>query len=276
MNIADVIPVLVTVFNVRSGEYVFINKAVTSLLGYEPRDFIIGGNEFASSLIYPDDLPLIREIVQNAVKTSRGKSYSHAEKVSDFEYRAKHKDGRWVWLYTELCVYSWGKDGRVEYMLNASVDITRRKEAEDALKRFAENKILYEKILINNIADAIIVTDTNYIITSWNKGAEKIYGWKAEEAIGKFARDFIPTDFINSSEAKKWEKDIKKVGYWKGEVIQKIKDGRRVPILASIAIVINDQGEEIGAVAVNRDIRDYSSGSGGKNSSPPESKEDDC
>ncbi len=147
------------------------------------------------------------------------------------------------WYLMRLLPYKVGTS--IEGAVMLFVDI-------DAMKQI-EQQMRYNTILIENIADAIIATDTEYRISSWNKGAEDLYGWKAEEIIGKYAHDILHTRFSDSD--KEIDKKIlfgKK--YWKGEVRQVHKNGKVIYILASIAEVVDGKGKKIGTVAVNKNI----------------------
>ena len=114
----------------------------------------------------------------------------------------------------------------------------------------------FQLCIVDSILDAVIATDLNYHILSWNTAAEQLYGWKEEEVLGKDARNFLPTTFpYNRSE--EWEEQLHTLGYWKGEVVQQSKDGTLIPVLCSISYVKDRTGAIIGAVAINRDIRDW-------------------
>lgn len=128
-------------------------------------------------------------------------------------------------------------------------DISEQKKAEESNR--------YLATLTDNIADAVISTDKDYKIVSWNKGAEQLYGWQAQEVVGKSAVEVIVTEFPNNATGRKeWQEALIEQGYWRGEVLQKRKDGSAVDILASIAAIKDAEGEIIGGVAVNRDITD--------------------
>lgn len=119
-----------------------------------------------------------------------------------------------------------------------------------------EERIKFAAILTQSIADAVIGTEVSndiYHIISWNPGAERLYGFKAEEVIGKPATDVIPSN-MTIDERKNMINNLRAKGFWKGEVIQHNKNGQPIHIQASVALVKDDDGKEIGAVAVNRDI----------------------
>src|SRR5438093_10276943 len=77
--------------------------------------------------------------------------------------------------------------GAVVEIQCASRDITAHKQAEEALRGQAE--------LLNLAHDAIIVRDSQSIITFWNRGAERLYGWSAAEALGRVTHELLQTQF---------------------------------------------------------------------------------
>ncbi len=124
-------------------------------------------------------------------------------------------------------------------------DITERKRTEE--------KIQYQAKLVEDVSDAIVSSDLDFNIVSWNKAAESIYGWKAEEVIGKNIMDTIPVEYpYDDQEAVL--KQFFEEGFWKGEVIQPQKDGTPINILTSVSLIKDIKGNQVGAVAINRDI----------------------
>lgn len=117
----------------------------------------------------------------------------------------------------------------------------------------AEAYIRYQASLLNDVSDAIIATDPDFVILSWNKGAEALYGWTAQEVIGQPISKVIPTTYP-SDNADAVLAQFRSKGYWRGEVIQKHKDGSARYVLADVAWTRDDDGNMTGAVAVNRDI----------------------
>jgi PAS domain S-box-containing protein len=135
--------------------------------------------------------------------------------------------------------------GEMVSVLILSTDISERKKAE--------KKLQYLATLTRSIPDAVVGTDLDYRITCWNNGAEKIYGWKEEEVLGKSGKEVLHTQFPNG-DADLWKQALDTTGFWHGEVVQKRKDGSAVPILVSISHVRDVAGRLIGSVGVNRDI----------------------
>ena len=99
-------------------------------------------------------------------------------------------------------------------------DITERKKAEEATAQQAE--------LIDLSPDAIIVRKLNGTITFWNKGAEKLYGWTKDEAIGQDLNALLKTEFPQSLE--EIQNTLKMDGKWSGEIVHICKDGRKLVV----------------------------------------------
>jgi PAS domain S-box-containing protein len=135
--------------------------------------------------------------------------------------------------------------GKVSTILNVARDITERKEAEE--------KLAYQANLLENVTDAIISTDIDFNIKSWNKAAEKIYGWKENEVLDKEFGKVVITEYPNH-DSEQVLSEYKKNGFWEGEVIQKNNDGKDLNIYAKVSMVRDDNENPMGAVATNRDI----------------------
>lgn len=145
------------------------------------------------------------------------------------------------------------ENGNVERLLAHIIDVTEQVEARKQIE-VANQHLRSAAILTENIADAVVGTDMDYKTISWNKGAENLYGYTSEEAMGKHAKELLRTQFLSDEDKNAWEKNLDTIGKWRGEVVQSKIDGTLVSVLVSIAYVYDEDGKPIGAVAVNRDI----------------------
>jgi PAS domain S-box-containing protein len=148
------------------------------------------------------------------------------------------------------------EDGKIIGQLATSIEVTDQVLARKKIEE-ANRQLQFAATLGQSIPDAVVGTlpaEENYLITTWNKGAETTYGWKADEAIGKPVSAVLQTIFRSEEERKISEAALAGNGYWKGEVTQKTKDGREIITLASIAYIKSAEGKILGAVGVNRDI----------------------
>lgn len=107
--------------------------------------------------------------------------------------------------------------------------------------------------IVNSSNDGIISKDLNGIITSWNSGAEQIFGYTAKEMIGRHISILFPDDKINeeSDISQRIEKG-EKIEHF--ETIRKRKDGKSINVSVSISPLKNDKDEIIGASKIVRDI----------------------
>jgi PAS domain S-box-containing protein len=132
-----------------------------------------------------------------------------------------------------------------DHYANMSIDITDRKHTEEQLA--------YHSLVLENINDAVIASDENFVITHWNKAAEFTYGWKAEEVLGKHGIQIIQTEFPFTT-AKLMRRNIAEIGRWIGEAVQIRKNGSRFPVEVSSIVIRDNDGKISGYVSVNRDI----------------------
>ncbi len=110
--------------------------------------------------------------------------------------------------------------------------------------------------LLETVSDAIISIDHEFRILSWNKAAEQIYGWRAEEVLGKRMADVIPPEYHPDTNNEQVIQEFLANGSWKGEVVQTHKDGIAIQVLASVSALRDQNGELTGAVTINHDITD--------------------
>jgi PAS domain S-box-containing protein len=165
--------------------------------------------------------------------------------IYELEHQVIQIDGTLGWTLSRAIPILDENENIVEWFGTLS-NITEQKEAAE--------KDRYLATLTRNMIDAVISTDKENNIVTWNKGAEKMYGWKAEEVIGKKS-GFLNTDSpLHPEKFKSWQDTFGKLGFWQGEVVQQRKDGSKIQVLASVASIKDDKGNIVGGVAVNRDI----------------------
>lgn len=119
---------------------------------------------------------------------------------------------------------------------------------------FAEsNRMLRELAALPELAhDAMIVRDLDARINYWNKAAEKLYGWKRSEAVGKIVYQLLGTRFpIPLSEV---ESIVLDRGEWQGELIQSTRDNMPVVVESRWALQRDEDGNPIAMLEINRDI----------------------
>ncbi len=119
--------------------------------------------------------------------------------------------------------------------------------------RRAEEQIRYQENLLESVSDAIISTNMDFKIVSWNHGAERMYGWRREQAFGHSVAEITRMEIVDGDIEAATEALVTH-GYWEGEVIQQRRDGTPLHIYAKVTLVHDAGGDAIGAVSINRDI----------------------
>ena len=160
-------------------------------------------------------------------------------------YQITRQDGTRRWVIADGIPLT-DAQGSVTAGLITLQDITIRQHAEHT-SRFLTN-------LFDHVSDAVIATDLKFQITSWNRGAEKIYGWSAGEALGKTVGSLLHTEYLTAENTAQVQIKFYTNGHWQGEVRQKNRHGADVYILASVSLLREQYGRPAGMVAVNRDI----------------------
>jgi PAS domain S-box-containing protein len=142
-------------------------------------------------------------------------------------------------------------------------------------RRRADAQLLYQANLLQSVSDAIMSTDKDFRICSWNRGAEAIYGWSEAEALGKIFYELVPTEYSGETAREETIRELLQIGRWRGElsqtreqaiqalfssghwqaeVRQQRKDGTWIEVLASRTLLRDANGQPAGIVAVNRDV----------------------
>jgi PAS domain S-box-containing protein len=106
--------------------------------------------------------------------------------------------------------------------------------------------------LIELAHDAILIRNPASIIVSWNRGAEELYGWTAQEAIGQVTHTLLKTQFPESREA--LDLVLAAGEQWQGELVHICRDGRQVIVESRQVLVSDEQGQPIAILEINRDI----------------------
>ena len=132
----------------------------------------------------------------------------------------------------------------VAYGVSALRTREDRKRTEKALRERAQ--------LLDLTHDTIFVRDMSDVITFWNRGAEELYGWKSEQAVGKVSHQLTQTIFPARNE--EINAELFRTGRWEGELIHTKRDGMQVTVASRWALQRDEQGNPIAILETNNDI----------------------
>jgi PAS domain S-box-containing protein len=144
-------------------------------------------------------------------------------------------------LWLELHAYPTEDGGLAAY----GHDITERKRAEQRLAHHAN--------LMANLDDAVLGTDAEFVLTVWNRGAERMFGWTAAEALGHKVHELIPTSLSDEAMAAQLD-HLVMTGRWRGAATFYGKDERAVEAEGLTVALQSDQGWVSGYVCILRDV----------------------
>jgi PAS domain S-box-containing protein len=122
-------------------------------------------------------------------------------------------------------------------------DITDRKQNEARLRKQAD--------LLDRVAEAIMVRDRDDRITYWNKGAERMYGWTAEEVHGRLAWEILGS---SPTAIRLAEAQLEATGEWSGEFRRTTRTGRVLTVESLWTLLRDAEGNPVGKVAINIDV----------------------
>ena len=243
-HLLEMLPAAVCVCDL-DGVVVRYNKRAAELWGRSPvpgdaHELYCGSHKLymPSGEVLPHDQTPMME----AVRT--GASFRN------IEVQVEQPSGKRLWVMASIDPLRDDK-GNVIGAINCFQDVTERrpslesKEAEDRSRLLAS--------VVESSDDAIITTDLDTVITSWNRAAEKIYGYSAEEIIGKPVMILLPDD-RKDEETGIIERIRRGERIEHYESTRRRKDGNSVDISLSVSPIKDADGNVIGASKIARDV----------------------
>ncbi len=153
------------------------------------------------------------------------------------------KDGSRFWANVVITALR-DEEGNLRGFAKVVRDITERKRAENQLERRAR--------LLDLTQDAILVRDSEDRIILWNRGAEGMYGWKSEEALGRISHELLKTRFPESLEQA--TSKLLRDGRWEGELWHTKRDGTTIVTASRWALQRDEHADPVSILETNTDI----------------------
>jgi len=220
-----------------AGRITYYNEAAAQLWGHRPE---VGRSEWCGSwkLFWPDGVAMAHSECPMAIAVKERRAVRGTEAI------AERPDGtRIPFIPFPTPIYD--PQGEFIGALNLLVDISDRKRGEDAMQRLAS--------IVESSDDAIVGKNLDGIITSWNKGAERVFGYLAEEIVGRSIKTLIPPEYHNEEDAIIDRiKRGQRVEHY--ETIRQRKHGSRIEVSLTVSPIKNAQGKIVGASKIARDI----------------------
>jgi PAS domain S-box-containing protein len=124
--------------------------------------------------------------------------------------------------------------------------------ARQRAEQQAEATLWEQANLLNLTHDAIFVRDMKSVIRYWNRGAEELYGWTAEQAVGRVVYDLLKTAF--PAPLVQIEGELIRAGRWEGELVHTKKDGSQIVVASRWSLQRDESGAPVAILTTNNDI----------------------
>jgi PAS domain S-box-containing protein len=208
------------------------NKAAERMFGYKAEEII--GKSITT--IIPPELHSEEDLILGKVRKG--------EKIDHFQTVRRRKDGTSIDVSLTVSPIK-DQTGNIIGAAKIARDITYQRKTEEAALKLAA--------IVESSDDAIVSKDLNGIVTSWNQAAERMFGYKPEEIIGKSITTIIPPDLYG-------DEDLILGRIRKGEkvehfqTVRRRKDGSLLDVSLTVSPIKDQDGNVIGAAKIARDI----------------------
>jgi len=192
--------------------------------------------------IYPQDREPIANAWRQAVET-------RAPFMA--EYRLRHASGEWRWTQSSVVALG-GSEAELRGWVAMNADITARKNAE-ASRAESERLTAYLAAIVASSDDAIEAIDLNGVVTAWNAGAERIFGYSVGEMIGQPITRLIAPDRLGEEDGiLRSVRDGIPVDLF--ETVRLCKDGQAIEVSITASPIRDAAGVVVGASKIAHDV----------------------
>ncbi len=218
---------------------VYFSPGYFSMLGYEPEEFPAKPDAWLE-MVHPDDRKRALAVEEACIRND----------VPAFgvEFRMLSHDGTWRWILRRGKVIIRNADGRALRMVGTHIDMTERKQAEEALR---ESEAIY-RTLVENIPQKVFMKDTNSCYVSINEHLARDFGIRPADVFGKTDYDFFPRKLADKYRAN--DKRIMKTGATEELEVHNLSPGKEEWVKTFKTPVRDVNGKIIGVFGIFWDI----------------------
>lgn len=215
---------------------VYVNQAVRTIFGYEPEELI--GQPMTVIMPERHRHPHIQAVDRFMATGERRIPWDGVI------LEGLRKDGTEVPL--EISFGTYEREGR-RFFTGVVRDITERNRAAERV-RFQAN-------LLDAVGEAVIATDLDGRILYWNAFAERLYGWRADEVVGREIAEVTPAP-PSREVAREILQTLRRGEPWTGEFLVRNRDGREFPVLVNDSPILDGDGNLMGTIGTSTEITD--------------------
>jgi PAS domain S-box-containing protein len=220
-------------WNIATRETVYWSDEQFRIFGFDPEKGS-PSHQTVFPRIHPEDQRRVSQTLEVAIREKRDFELEHRIVLPDGTIKHSHVVGHPVL----------NESGDLVEFIGTNMDVTERKRVEESLREQAS--------LLNLTHDSVFVRDMNDVITYWNRGAEELYGWTREEAVGKVSHQLTQTIFPAPLE--EINAELLRTGRWEGELVHTKRDGTQEVVASRWSLQRDEQGLPTAILETNNDI----------------------
>jgi diguanylate cyclase (GGDEF)-like protein/PAS domain S-box-containing protein len=214
------------------GRWLQVNGALCGIVGYTENELLVSDFQ---SITFPEDLnadlAFVRQLIAGDIP--------HYQMVK----RYIHRQGHLVWVLLSVSLVR-DETGKPLYFISQIQDITQRQHAEEKLRDQAA--------LLDLSHDTIMVRGMDGTILFWNHGAEEMYGYTKDEAIGRTSHELLGTEFPRP--LGEINERLLREGRWEGELKHTARGGKRIIAASRWVLQLDQSGRPWRTMEMNNDI----------------------
>lgn len=242
-GIVETTPAAIAVTNAE-GRFVYVNPSWCEMTGFL--------SEEAAGLSVFDLVP------ESERASAKDRTQSRLQGITGhYRTQARRKDGSYFWAHIDASPFRNAR-GEVVGSLAIIFDISEWKYVETALgESEARSRATAEQLqrVIDTMADAIVISDLEGRAVSWNQGAQRMFGWLADEAFGQVSAGAAPEQVARAAERRRWVVETGKDLVYESAGVT--ADGRKFPVLGTLSPLRNDGGQIDRLLGVFKDLSSH-------------------
>ncbi|NUM44970.1 MAG: GAF domain-containing protein [Anaerolineales bacterium] len=227
-------------YDFRKDEFTFNDDFYTMMRTTVEREggYTMNAAQYTQRFVYPEDAAVVGVEIGKSIETT-DPNFS-----TEVDHRVIFGDGEIGFITVRFRIEK-DAQGRTIKSIGANQDITEKKKAESELRKF--------QLALERSTDAVFMTDLDGKIEYANPAFEKTYGYSAEETLGQTPR-LLKSGLIPVEQYTHFWNALQQNQVIAGEIINKHKDGRLLPVEAINTSILDTSGNQLGYMATHRDI----------------------
>jgi PAS domain S-box-containing protein len=166
-----------------------------------------------------------------------------ARRACHLEFRLRRPDESYIWVALSA-EGEYDETDQPVRLVGLLQNIAERKAAE---------QWAFHAHLLHHLEDGVIATDPNYVLTAWNRGAERLYGWRAEEVIGRPLREVLRSEMDSATRTRAYQQ-IEASGFVRAEAAIRDRQGKLLTVEGINVALRAEDGAVTGYLSIHRDM----------------------